>query len=52
MKKGDIVYYKNIKAKIIGESMKANKLRYKLRLYDEFHSIFYNVNPREVEIRK
>ena len=48
MQKGDIVYYRNIKAKIIGESIKSNKLKYKLHLYDGFHTIIYNVDPREV----
>ena len=48
MQKGDIVYYRNIKAKIIGESIKSNKLKYKLHLYDCFNKIIYNVDPREV----
>lgn len=50
MQKGDIVYYRNIKAKIVGESMKSNKLKYKLYLYDGFHTIVYNIDPREVSI--
>lgn len=48
MQKGDIVYYRNIKAKIIGESIKSDKLKFKIHLYDGFHTIVYNVDPREV----
>ena len=48
MKKGDIVEYKSRKAKIIGVSLKAGKIKYKLRLYDKFHTIIYNIDQKEV----
>lgn len=49
MNKGDIVLYKNTKAKIIGKSMKGGKLMYKLRLYDSFRTVIQNVEQRDIK---
>ena len=46
--KGDIVSYRDNKAKIIGVSEKSGKTRYKLRLSDKFNTIVYNINPKEI----
>ena len=46
--KGDIVSYRDNKAKIIGVSEKSGKTTYKLRLYDRFNTIVYNVNSKEI----
>ena len=46
--KGDIVSYKDKRAKVIGVSKKGGKTRYKLRLYDKFNTIIYNINPKEI----
>ena len=46
--RGDIVNYRSKKSKIIGVSEKSGNIRYKLRLYDKFNTIVYNINPREI----
>ena len=46
--KGNVVNYKGKKAKIIGISEKSGNIRYKLRLYDKFSTIVYNINPKEI----
>lgn len=51
--RGDIVNYRGkkakiIKAKIIGVSRKNDNTRYKLRLYDKFNTIVYNVRATEI----
>ena len=46
--RGDIVNYRNKKSKIIGVSEKSGKTRYKLRLYDKFNTIVYNISPKEI----
>lgn len=46
--KGAIVSYRGQKSKIIGVSEKSGNIRYKLRLYDKFNTIVYNINPREI----
>lgn len=46
--RGDIVSYRDNKAKIIGISDKSGKTRYKLRLYDRFNTIVYNINHKEI----
>ena len=44
----DIVIYRDKKAKIIGVSEKSGNIRYKLRLYDKFNTIVYNISPKEI----
>ena len=46
--RGDIVSYRGKKAKVIGVSEKSGKTRYKLRLYDKFNTIVYNISPKEI----
>ena len=47
--RGDVVSYRcNKKAKIIGVSEKSGNTRYKLRLYDKFNTIVYNIDPKEI----
>ena len=46
--RGDIVNYRSKKAKIIGVSEKSGNIKYKLRLYDKFNTIVYNINPKEI----
>ena len=46
--KGNVVNYKGKKAKIIGISVKGGNIRYKLRLYDKFNTIAYNIDPKEI----
>ena len=46
--RGDIVSYRDKKAKVIGVSEKSGKTRYKLRLYDKFNTIVYNISPKEI----
>ena len=46
--KGDIVTYREKKAKIIGVSEKGDKTRYKLRLYDKFNTIVYNIDSKKI----
>lgn len=48
LRKGDIVFYRNTKAKIIGVSIKGGKTCYKLRLNDTFNTIVYNVDSKEI----
>ena len=48
--RGNIVNYRSKKAKIIGVSEKSGNIKYKLRLYDKFNTIVYNINPREISI--
>ena len=45
---GDIVNYRSKKAKIIGVSEKSGNTRYKLRLYDKFNTIVYNIDQKEI----
>ena len=46
--KGNVVSYKGKKAKIIGISVKGGNTRYKLRLYDKFNTIVYNIDSKEI----
>ena len=46
--KGDTVSYRGQKAKVIGVSEKSGKSSYKLRLYDKFNTIIYNINPKDI----
>lgn len=46
--RGDIVTYRDKKAKVIGISEKGDTIRYKLRLYDKFNTIVYNISPKEI----
>ena len=46
--RGDIVNYRSKKSKIIGVSEKSGNIKYKLRLYDKFNTIVYNISPREI----
>lgn len=48
IKKGNIVRYKNIEAKVVGISIKAGKTKYKLRLFDGFDTIAYNIGKNEI----
>lgn len=49
IKKGDIVYYKDEKAKVIGISIKSGKTKYKIRLKDKFNTIVYNIDEKEID---
>ena len=44
----DIVIYRDKKAKVIRISEKSDNIRYKLRLYDKFNTIVYNISSKEI----
>ena len=48
IKKGDIVQYKNKKAKVIGVAIKGGNIKYKLKLNDGVNTIVYNVDSKEI----
>ena len=47
--KGEIIYYNDKKAKIIGAAIKGGKTKYKLRLYD--NTIVTNIDSKEISRR-
>ena len=48
IKKGDMVSYRDKKAKVIGISVKGGKTKYKLKLKDSFNTIIYNIDSKEI----
>ena len=48
IKKGDMVSYRDKKAKVIGISVKGGKTKYKLRLKDNFNTIVYNIDSKDI----
>lgn len=46
--KGDIVCFNNHKAKVIGVATKGGKRMYKLREYDKFHTVCFNVSQSQI----
>ncbi len=48
IRKGDMVSYRDKKAKVIGISVKGGKTKYKLRLKDSFNTIIYNIDSKEI----
>ena len=50
IKKGDTVYFRGYKAKVIGISSKGGNEKYKLKVKDGFDTVVYNVDKKDVRL--
>ena len=49
IKKGDTVYFRGYKAKVIGISSKGGNEKYKLKIKDGFDTVVYNVDKNTIQ---